>query len=101
MDAKQLEEAIERCRITNPVALTPKSFHAHLLVLEAAAAHLATLPKTKEVEVWHVEYCNGCYPIAAVHTTRATAETQAEDLRSRLYCSCVRVTGPHKHVVPA
>lgn len=69
----------------------------------ALYAHL-TAPKTKEVEVWHVEFFNISNSIVGVkaHTNLADAEVHAASYRSMPSSfSCIRVTGPHKQTVPA
>ncbi len=73
---------------------------------EAARAHLATLPKTKEVKVWRVEYAeaapDGWMAECETCDTLEEAETYAANLRSSAPAyDCIRVTGPHKQRVPA
>lgn len=65
----------------------------------ALYAHL-TAPKTKEVEVWHVEFANnhGCAYVS-VRSSRDLAENLAELYRQHGH-TCIRVTGPHKQKVP-
>lgn len=71
------------------------------LIIKAARAHLATLPKAKEVEVWHVEFYDE-EPFVNVHLSRESAEEDASDKRSRpAVYSLIRVIGPHKQRVPA
>lgn len=71
-----------------------------------ADAAESTLPKTKMVEVWHVEFAqpHGTEWLALLHTFRdeATAKrraaTWADDYKG---ARCIRVTGPHQQEVPA
>lgn len=94
IDAKKLEEAILTAE-----RWAPQSTHMQELIA-AAREHLQTLPRTKEVEVWHVEFtCDGL-PDVEVYSTRERADKEARDLTDEIF-ECVRVTGPHKHVVPA
>lgn len=56
-----------------------------------------TAPKTKTVEVWHVEYVLRGVPQIRVCGDERTAKGYLlphEDFQ------CIRVTGPHKHEVP-
>lgn len=76
-------------------------------VYRALYAHL-TAPKTKEVEVWHVEYAfrsseDAWDPArAGPYLTQTEAEEIAAIKRdSGGHCACIRVTGPHKQTIPA
>jgi hypothetical protein len=65
-----------------------------------------TAPKTREVEVWHVEYTvwaceNGWQPRIEVCGDGVIAEARALKMRELNGKSCIRVTGPHKQTVPA
>ena len=65
-----------------------------------------TAPKTKEVEVWHVEYVsrpNGAWaPALELRFSPGMAEARANLLREMpAEYRCIRVTGPHKQTVPA
>jgi hypothetical protein len=81
---------------------------AERLLVDAANAHLSTLPKTKEVEVWRVEFA-GCVatalaewrPMMRTFTDRVNAESMADSMRGDKSFACIRVTGPHKQTVPA
>ena len=64
------------------------------------AAARSTLPKTKEIEVWHVEHFVSGTPAITVRLSADGATTTATYARE-LGDQCVRVTGPHKHLVPA
>jgi len=70
------------------------------LLREAAKQTLATLPRFKEVEVWHVEYAQGG-PCIALYENEGDAHGYAGTLSGITSVSCIRVTGPHKHRVPA
>jgi hypothetical protein len=83
------------------------------VVIAAAEAHLATLPRTKTISVWRVESCVRAEPTAKWWPSTQTCETAeeanqtAEKLR-RVHIGappvpmhdCIRVTGPHEHEVP-
>jgi hypothetical protein len=69
-------------------------------VVAAAEAHLDTLPKTKTVDVWHVEWAYAGKPHVRLLPTKTQAGDEAYRLKG-LNVTCVRVTGPHKHEVPA
>jgi hypothetical protein len=62
-------------------------------------------PRTKEIEVWHVEYVqrmNGAWcPEVELRFSPGMAEARANKLRELSVCACIRVTGPHKQEVPA
>ena len=68
--------------------------------LKAVEAAIAALPKTKMIEVWHVEYVVAGLPQISIRMTKAEAEMSAIPSNT-LTCSCVRITGPHRHEVPA
>jgi hypothetical protein len=60
-----------------------------------------TLPRTKEVEVWHVEYVLlPNLPAVNVYRTHREAQQLANGFKDPV-AQCVRVTGPHKQQVPA
>jgi hypothetical protein len=101
----ELEEACEffRRRLNEN---KPHHHHAAVLV-DAAEAHLATLPKTKMVEVWHLEYArlqSEGYWAALVEggfTTAQSAKREAERMGHDSKNACLCVTGPHQQEVPA
>jgi hypothetical protein len=70
----------------------------------AARAHFDTLPKTKTVAFWHVEYVvpqeSGDLKLF-VHAafTEEDARRYAGGINRNFLC--VHVTGPHQHEVPA
>lgn len=68
-------------------------------VLDAYHAHLAA-PKTKTVEVWHVEHCVEGVPTVTVRLTKENADCSARNAAS-VGDTCIRVTGPHKQEAPA
>ncbi|HEY1034981.1 MAG TPA: hypothetical protein VGE09_08370 [Pseudoxanthomonas sp.] len=99
IDPDKLEEAIafysyELSRISHPENVARAT-----LLVDAARAHLATLPRFKEVDVWHVEYAQDG-PCLAHYTSESGAHRYADSLRQSPSVSCVRVTGPHKQLVP-
>lgn len=103
MDAKQLEEAIEHVQRVLAWTYTDAEVRRHLNVLLAAAeAHLATLPKTEEIEVWHVEWADGDIPhIDDPYLSREMAERGARIRQDEGRGQHIRVTGPHKQTVRA
>lgn len=77
--------------------------NAAIEILVAAAE--STLPKTETVELWHCEYAEleFCRWVAKIRivNSKSGAETFGALLRDAPLFSCVRITGPHKHDVPA
>ena len=71
------------------------------------AAAESTLPRTKMVEVWRVEWAERHHvtgdwlPHSKDWVTQEVVENMAIELRERLDCACIRVTGPHRQEVPA
>jgi hypothetical protein len=67
-----------------------------------------TKPRTKEVEVWRVEYCRrgdagtcDWLPVTRTFMNEQSARDTARDLESvPALHACIRVTGPHKQEVP-
>lgn len=94
IDPEKLEIALDAAHYCGP---------GSELIVRAARAHLATLPKTKEVAVWHVEfaeyYDNRWDPLVSIRSSEASARTYAEEIEGR-GARCVRVTGPHTQRVP-
>jgi hypothetical protein len=98
----KLEEAIaffrDDCRFTD------KGNALRDVVLAAAEAHLATLPKTKMVEVWRVEWAYAAHVGWAVEARHFPTEAEARTAASHRAgngCRCIRVTGPHMQEIPA
>lgn len=115
MDRAKLEEAIQRCKVA-PVHYHPEKglppfwfMRQDLEALrEAAEAHLATLPKTKIVVVWRVEFAQvkpntlaTWEAAAATFTDRDEADRYAKTVGKWPLTTCIRVTGPHQQEVPA
>ncbi len=75
-------------------------------VYRALYAHL-TAPKTKEVEVWRIEYVwkprgvGPWEPTVAQYATEEMARSHGHGLGLGDNAACIRVTGPHKQMVPA
>ena len=73
------------------------------VLIDAARAHLETLPKTKMVTVWRVEfaYCDGANWNARTATfkTEADARSAVKGHKGSAW-TCIRVTGPHLQEVP-
>lgn len=101
IDPEKLEEAIGLAQYAQlgvmQVTLRKETFGR---LLEAARAHLSTLPRVKEVEVWHVEYVYPPYKFVTIREDRANADVLVGTYE-RDGALCVRVTGPHKHQVPS
>ena len=111
MSEEKLREAIKavRSEVSSLEAsnLGPWKSRSDTLRLLCDAAE-STLPKTKMVEVWHVEYVDAetLYPAVDVRRDRDNgtfgAEARAERLRKQpSKYLCIRVTGPHQQEVPA
>lgn len=81
----------------------PRPRHGYReVVLAAAQAHLATLPKTKMVEHFRVEGWHSLSgPWVACYSTKDAAECTAAAFRKAGAHSCIKVTGPHLQEVPA
>lgn len=98
IDPVKLEEAIQQYeQYTGDVIR---------IVVDAARAHLATLPRFKEVEVWRVEWAHpgnkSWKPYVAHYLTEWEATAKADSCCNHPENhACVRVTGPHKQRVPA
>lgn len=113
-DHDKLREAIKRVRDYRngkpPYTLLreqPTTVQCIDVVLDAAES---TLPKTKMVEVWRVEYAidrgglghpSIWFPCSETHIDRGTAERNADSLKEYVLKQCIRVTGPHMQEVPA
>lgn len=75
-------------------------------VLAAAEAHLATLPRTKMVNTWRVEFAerqpsDDWLPGSHTFTSKEQADEYEASLKAlRPSLRCIRVTGPHSHEVP-
>lgn len=96
----KLREAISRARKD-----AADRFHRSLtscddLELLADAAE-STLPKTKMVDVWRVEWATSTGIVFAQHfTMENNAHIHARNLRED-GMDCIRVTGPHMQEIPA
>ncbi len=109
MDAKQLEEALDEFRplLDDPGKSLPLTTWNKVVgaIFSAAEAHLATLPKTKEAQVWRVEYAentlSGWEPMVIQCDALADAGNEARRLDGYVGYACIRVTGPFKQTVPA
>lgn len=89
IDPEKLEQALRLYRDgTNDVP-------ALQTIIAAARAHLATLPKLKEVEVeaWAVVSCNGTAQAFYDSTCKRLAENHVEEVPGR---QVVRLTGTAK-----
>lgn len=99
IDRTKLEEAIRCVRVN--VGRSCLVGNAELAIIaDAAEAHLATLPRTKMVEVWHVEYASNGVPSIVPFRSRDDAESWMKGATGLAYVACIRVTGPHQHEVP-
>lgn len=75
-------------------------------IINAAEAWAATLPQTKMVEAWNVEFAerSGDNWDIGVHAFRSKqlADEYENGLRAvRPALRCIRVTGPHQREIPA
>ena len=108
-DAEKLRDALAFYRSQEGVTLY--SDKRRRIVLDAAEAHLSTLPKTKMVEVWHLEAVvrshDGTWtPVVYCYLTGEQAALALDEeatvfkhLEEAL--QCFRITGPHTQEVPA
>lgn len=116
-----LKAMLAEPRMPHPDSLTPKQLNAmgraatlrtsvdgmraaYRLLYDEVIAPPA--PKTREVDVWHVEAFRhqDDMPTISLHTSQSGADATAFNLRDQpkpRHFSCVRVTGPHKQTVPA
>lgn len=98
-DHEKLREAIREVREWNRARGVTTAGMA--LILDAAES---TLPKTKMMEVWHVESV-GCAAgnkgalFVAVYPSREEAANSTRYKGDHF--ACIRVTGPHQQEVPA
>lgn len=105
LTAADIDES-ERAIVRGIGPLGPKT-------LAVFAAARSTLPKTKLVDVWRVEYAkiergrgglgaSKYDPCAITFTQHYEAQNRAASMRgSTDLFTCVHVTGPHKQEVPA
>lgn len=77
-------------------------------ILAAAQAHLDTLPKTKMVEVWRVEFAQvksqtlaTWEAASAAFSTRAEAHQYAQIVTGWSCTAHIKITGPHQQEIPA
>lgn len=99
-DRETLEETINAIHACAGMCMTLHVDRLHQLA-KAAQAHLGTLPKTKMVEVWHVEWVSSLKDLNVwVCADKVIAEARALKLKDN-DAECVRVTGPHSHEVPS
>lgn len=105
IDRVALEEALDICRD----ALGNRFGDAGRMILAAARAHRDTLPKTKMVEVWRVEWAVLAINRWVAHHRGEPTREEANHCLARLIeadtygntLRCARVTGPHFQEVPA
>ena len=94
---KQLIEAAHLCRKAGSDVLKITDFWP---LVDAAEAHLATLPRTRMVEVWRVEWAQASHPFCVQQESQSAADEYAEIVRTWIDASCIRVTGPFQQEVP-
>jgi hypothetical protein len=108
-------KAIDRAALEETIAFYREleaggEFSGHTRTLLAAAeAHLATLPKTKMVEVWRVEWAILAIDRWVAHHRGEPSREEAEHLAALIQeadtygntIRCVRITGPHQQEIPA
>lgn len=101
MDAKALEEALDALH-KYFIGSGKMPTDRQLAALGAAGREqLATLPRTKEVEVWRVEYTSNHVPNVVQFDTRKRADEWVRGVQGVSYVACVKITGPHLQTVPA
>ncbi len=107
-DHEKLREAIEWARGRLPARDGELAWSTSQIAWLRALADAAesTLPRTKMVEVWRVEYAvqNGAdfwIPTVATSSTKDDAEKNAADIAKAPRNRCIRVTGPFQQEVPA
>jgi hypothetical protein len=101
LPAEPSEEALDAIRQACGTTGAISAYHA-------LYAHLRK-SQTKTVDVWHVEYAMQVRTetgfVFTLHTsiysTEAEAREHSEAFSQGRNAYCVRVTGPHKHEVPA
>lgn len=96
-DHEKLREAIKRLRRQSG-NYADDSWEAAINVVCAAAE--STLPKTKMVEVWHVEFFFNGRPCVHAFESREAASHYADVGKGDDHRYCIRVTGPHQQEVP-
>lgn len=69
--------------------------------LKILAAAESTLPKTKMVNYWLVEYARYGEPGIIRYGSGLEADNSAAEMRRGDHLACIRVTGPHLQEVPA
>jgi len=91
IDPEKLEEALNAADMAGRGYITG----SQAIIMAAARAHLATLPKFKEVEVeaWAVVSCNGTAQAFYESTCKRLAENHVEEVPGR---QVVRLTGTAK-----
>jgi hypothetical protein len=105
IDPEKLDGFIKEARqILYTMDAFDMSWKPMLIALAAASeAHLSTLPRVKEVEVWRVEYAysygSGHEPVIAQYRSHELALNHQKNLGPA--ASCITVTGPHRQKVPA
>jgi len=97
-----LREAIKVVRkyADDPGSIWPGSSDPYEVLRVLIAAAESTLPKTKTVEVWHVEWALGSHPMIHLYLSEADARKNATLLAQEQHRTCIRVTGPHQQEVP-
>lgn len=100
--------AVDPEKLEKALAAFPSPCGPLAVIMEAARAHLSTIPRVKEVEVWHVEWTDNGSPtsewkarLSGPFLSVANADACAAGLSACKTVGCVRVVGPHKHQVPA
>lgn len=107
---EDLREAIRVARhvMSGNSGVRPDMVHPKWLTLLADAAE-STLPKTKMVEVWRIEWAlsidgSEWEPMGYQKSTQAEAQQFADNVVKGApgkKVACIRVTGPHMQEVPA
>ena len=100
-DHDKLREAIDQIRLLaqGRVSAMDGEHFSEAIELVCTAAK-STLPRTKTVEVWHVEWALGSHPMIHLYLSEADARKNATLLAQEQHRTCIRVTGPHQQEVP-
>lgn len=99
IDHAKLREAIAELRLF--ARHWPDHDPSKARTLSVCDAAESTLPKTRMVEVWRVEYATNGVPGIVSFVTRTGADDWVNGAKGLAYISCIRVTGPHQQSIPA
>jgi hypothetical protein len=102
VDRAALQYALEWLYVQYPKdTIHPKHGSKVGMLIDLLNERIATLPRTKMVEVWRVEYASNGLPCIVSFETRGGADGWVSGASGLAYIACIKVTGPHEQVVPA